>query len=95
MDTKISLIRLATRSTTTRTKVVVAPHPRFVYYVSVPGVTGVEADAGHRPTSPRPASGLPVAVGFGIKTPNGRAMAGGRRRWCRFGAGRKRWVNEA
>jgi tryptophan synthase alpha chain len=45
----------------------------FVYYVSVAGVTGVkEADAAT--VAPhvervRRASGLPVAVGFGIKTP--------------------------
>lgn len=45
----------------------------FVYYVSVAGVTGVkEADA--QAVAPnveriRKASGLPVAVGFGIKTP--------------------------
>lgn len=45
----------------------------FVYYVSVAGVTGVkEADADT--VAPhveriRKASGLPVAVGFGIKTP--------------------------
>lgn len=45
----------------------------FVYYVSVAGVTGVkEADA--QVVAPnveriRKASGLPVAVGFGIKTP--------------------------
>jgi tryptophan synthase alpha chain len=45
----------------------------FVYYVSVAGVTGVkEADAGA--VAPhvervRKASGLPVAVGFGIRTP--------------------------
>ncbi len=45
----------------------------FVYYVSVAGVTGVkEADAAT--VAPhvervRKASGLPVAVGFGIKTP--------------------------
>lgn len=45
----------------------------FVYYVSVTGVTGVkEADADVvRPHVERirRASGLPVAVGFGIKTP--------------------------
>ena len=45
----------------------------FVYYVSVAGVTGVkEADAAT--VAPhvervRKASGLPVAVGFGIRTP--------------------------
>ena len=45
----------------------------FVYYVSVAGVTGVkEADADAvRPAVERvrKASGLPVAVGFGVKTP--------------------------
>ena len=43
----------------------------FVYYVSVAGVTGVkEADAGliaPAVARVRAASGLPVAVGFGIK----------------------------
>jgi tryptophan synthase alpha chain len=45
----------------------------FVYYVSVAGVTGVkEADADAIAPAVkrvREASGLPVAVGFGIKTP--------------------------
>lgn len=45
----------------------------FVYYVSVAGVTGVkEADAAAVAPNVdriRKASGLPVAVGFGIKTP--------------------------
>ena len=45
----------------------------FVYYVSVAGVTGVKsADAGAvAPAVARvkAASGLPVAVGFGIRTP--------------------------
>jgi tryptophan synthase alpha chain len=53
--------------------VVVRRTSGFVYYVSVAGVTGVkEADAAA--VAPhvervRKASGLPVAVGFGIKTP--------------------------
>jgi tryptophan synthase alpha chain len=70
----ISLIRLATpTSDDARLKVVVARTSGFVYYVSVAGVTGVkEADAAA--VAPhvervRRASGLPVAVGFGIKTP--------------------------
>jgi len=70
----ISLIRLATpTSDDKRLKVVVARTSGFVYYVSVAGVTGVkEADAST--VAPhvervRKASGLPVAVGFGIKTP--------------------------
>jgi tryptophan synthase alpha chain len=45
----------------------------FVYYVSVAGVTGVKA-ADASAVAPavqrvRAASGLPVAVGFGIRTP--------------------------
>jgi tryptophan synthase alpha chain len=70
----ISLIRLATPTTDdARLPAVVRGTSGFIYYVSVAGVTGVkEADAGA--ISPavervRRASGLPVAVGFGIKTP--------------------------
>lgn len=70
----ISLIRLATPTTDdARLQVVVRRTSGFVYYVSVAGVTGVkEADAAA--VAPhvervRKASGLPVAVGFGIKTP--------------------------
>jgi len=71
---ELSLIRLATPTTDdARLPVVVARTSGFVYYVSVAGVTGVkEADA--EAVAPnvarvRAASGLPVAVGFGIKTP--------------------------
>jgi len=70
----VSLIRLATPTTDDkRLQVVVRRTSGFVYYVSVAGVTGVkEADA--QAVAPhvervRKASGLPVAVGFGIKTP--------------------------
>jgi tryptophan synthase alpha chain len=70
----VSLIRLATPTTDdARLKVVVRRTSGFVYYVSVAGVTGVkEADAAT--VAPhvervRRASGLPVAVGFGIRTP--------------------------
>ena len=71
---QVSLIRLATpTSDYKRLPVVVARTSGFVYYVSVAGVTGVkEADAeAVRPAVERvrAASGLPVAVGFGIKTP--------------------------
>jgi tryptophan synthase alpha chain len=70
----ISLIRLATPTTDDkRLPAVVRRTSGFVYYVSVAGVTGVkEADAsGVAPAVERVrrASGLPVAVGFGIKTP--------------------------
>jgi len=70
----IALIRLATPTTDdARLKVVADRTSGFVYYVSVAGVTGVkEADAAAvAPAVARVknASGLPVAVGFGIKTP--------------------------
>jgi tryptophan synthase alpha chain len=72
--TGIALIRLTTPTTDDeRLKVVAARTKGFVYYVSVAGVTGVkEADADAvRPAVARmrAATGLPVAVGFGIKTP--------------------------
>jgi tryptophan synthase alpha chain len=70
----ISLIRLASPTTDdARLPAVVRRTSGFVYYVSVAGVTGVkEADA--ESVAPavarvKAASGLPVAVGFGIKTP--------------------------
>jgi tryptophan synthase alpha chain len=70
----LSLIRLATPTTDDkRLPVVVRRTSGFVYYVSVAGVTGVkEADAdavAPHVERVRKASGLPVAVGFGIKTP--------------------------
>jgi tryptophan synthase alpha chain len=70
----LSLIRLATPTTDdARLKVVVRRTSGFVYYVSVAGVTGVkEADAATvapHVARVRKASGLPVAVGFGIRTP--------------------------
>jgi tryptophan synthase alpha chain len=70
----LSLIRLATPTTDDkRLPMVLRRTSGFVYYVSVAGVTGVkEADEG-AVTTPvqriRAASGLPVAVGFGIRTP--------------------------
>jgi tryptophan synthase alpha chain len=70
----VSLIRLATPTTDdARMKVVVRRTSGFVYYVSVAGVTGVKA-ADASAVAPhvervRKASGLPVAVGFGIRTP--------------------------
>ncbi len=70
----LALIRLATPTTdAARLPVVVRRTSGFVYYVSVAGVTGVlEADAdvvAPAVARVRAASGLPVAVGFGIKTP--------------------------
>ena len=70
----VSLIRLATpTSDDARLATIVRRTSGFVYYVSVAGVTGVkEADAAvvaPHVERVRKASGLPVAVGFGIKTP--------------------------
>jgi tryptophan synthase alpha chain len=70
----VALIRLATPTTDDqRLPAVVRRTSGFVYYVSVAGVTGVkEADAdvvAPHVERVRKASGLPVAVGFGIKTP--------------------------
>ncbi len=69
----LSLIRLATpTSDDARLATIVKRTSGFVYYVSVAGVTGVkEADAdavAPHVERVRRASGLPVAVGFGIKT---------------------------
>ena len=70
----MSLIRLATPTTDdARLRVVASRTSGFVYYVSVAGVTGAkEADAdavAPAVVRVRAATGLPVAVGFGIKTP--------------------------
>jgi tryptophan synthase alpha chain len=70
----VSLIRLATpTSDDDRLQTIVRRTSGFVYYVSVAGVTGVkEADAAvvaPHVERVRKASGLPVAVGFGIRTP--------------------------
>jgi tryptophan synthase alpha chain len=70
----VSLIRLATpTSDDARLATIVRRTSGFVYYVSVAGVTGVKA-ADAAEVAPnvervRRASGLPVAVGFGIRTP--------------------------
>jgi tryptophan synthase alpha chain len=70
----LSLLLLSTpTSDDARLKVIQRRTSGFAYYVSVAGVTGVkEADAAA--VAPhvervRKASGLPVAVGFGIRTP--------------------------
>jgi tryptophan synthase alpha chain len=70
----LALVRLAAPTTdAARLPAVVRRTSGFVYYVSVAGVTGVkEADAeAVKPAVERlrAASGLPVAVGFGIRTP--------------------------
>ena len=71
---QLSLLHLSTpTSDDARLKVVLRRTSGFAYYVSVAGVTGVkEADAATvapHVNRVRAASGLPVCVGFGIKTP--------------------------
>jgi len=73
-DAGVDLIRLATPTTDAARLRVVARRTRgFVYYVSVTGVTGGKAaraaDIAPAVARVRDASGLPVAVGFGIRTP--------------------------
>lgn len=70
----VALIRLVTpTSDDHRLQTLVRRTRGFIYYVSVAGVTGVkeaDADAIAGPVSRvRESSGLPVAVGFGIRTP--------------------------
>ena len=71
---RVSLIRLATpTSDDARLKIIARRTSGFVYYVSVAGVTGVK-EAQALSVAPavervRKASGLPVAVGFGVRTP--------------------------
>lgn len=70
----LSLIRLATPTSDDKRLVTLVKRTSgFVYYVSVAGVTGVKA-ADASAVAPavarvKKASGLPVAVGFGIRTP--------------------------
>ena len=70
----IDFIRLATPTTNDeRLPTVIRNASGFVYYVSVAGITGQKVgDAGvieAAVTRLKTASGLPVAVGFGIRTP--------------------------
>ena len=78
----LALIRLATPTTdAARLPAVVEGTRGFVYYVSMTGITGSkEAEAeglSARVDAVRAASGLPVVVGFGIKTPERAAEIAG------------------
>ena len=71
----IAVIRLATPTTTeNRMETVANGSSGFVYYVSVAGVTGAgvgaEADISAGVEQARRISKLPVAVGFGVRTPD-------------------------
>lgn len=70
----IAFIRLATPTTDDRRlPAVLSNASGFIYYVSVAGVTGAgsgaTADVAAAVARLKSASGLPVAVGFGVKTP--------------------------
>jgi tryptophan synthase alpha chain len=70
----LSFIRLVTPATPeSRVQDLVAAATGFIYYVTVAGVTGTKSAAGGDIAAGvariRAASGLPVAAGFGIRTP--------------------------
>lgn len=77
----IDVIRLATPTTDDRRRQTVINGARgFIYYVAVAGVTGRKSAVVEsvRPAIAelKSASGLPVAVGFGVKTPEQAAQFG-------------------
>jgi tryptophan synthase alpha chain len=70
----LDLIRLATPTSDDRRLPLIVEHTRgFIYYVAIAGITGTRsADAGEVATAVarlRRFTSLPVAVGFGIRTP--------------------------
>ncbi len=73
-DTGLHFIRLATPTTDqARLAKVLTNASGFIYYVSITGITGTRSarpgDVGERIAALRAATDLPIAVGFGIKTP--------------------------
>jgi len=78
----LNFIRLATPTTDdARLPVVLQNTSGFVYYVSITGITGAAeaqaADVGPEVARIKAQTGLPVIVGFGIKTPDAaQAIAG-------------------
>ncbi|MBI3355774.1 MAG: tryptophan synthase subunit alpha [Nitrospirae bacterium] len=64
---------LAPTSTSDRRKLVARESQGFVYYVSLTGITGAKlsnvADVSHNVEKIRKVSAVPVAVGFGVATP--------------------------
>jgi tryptophan synthase alpha chain len=77
----IAHIRLATPTTdASRMRIIADGAAGFLYYVSVAGVTGAgvgaEADIRGGVAQARDISGLPVAVGFGVRTPEQAARFG-------------------
>ncbi|MGB7405525.1 MAG: tryptophan synthase subunit alpha [Pacificimonas sp.] len=73
-DAGLHMIRLATPTTdAARLPAVVEKASGFLYYVSVAGVTGTKSsvvtDVGDAVARIKQATDLPIAVGFGIRTP--------------------------
>jgi tryptophan synthase alpha chain len=78
----LDIVRLATPTTSeARLPTVLRGAGGFLYYVSIAGVTGTKSFAEDEVraavTRLKAASGLPVAVGFGIKTPENAAFVAG------------------
>ena len=77
----IALIRLVTPTTDAKRLAKILPHAGgFLYYVSIAGVTGTASadptQVGQHIADVKKHTGLPVIVGFGIKTPeDAKAMA--------------------
>jgi tryptophan synthase alpha chain len=74
-DAGLHFIRLATPTTDeARLAKVLTNSSGFIYYVSITGITGTRSadagDVGRRIAALRAATELPIAVGFGIKTPD-------------------------
>ena len=93
----VSPIRLATpTSDEARLQTILKDTSGFVYYVSVAGITGKQQAAlgsiEQAVARLKAATDLPVAVGFGVRTPEQaqRHRQGGGRRRGRLGAGRDR-----
>ncbi len=71
---ELSLIKLTAPTTTKkRAEIVLKRSSGFVYYVSIAGITGTKeaniGDVRSKITELRESTDLPIAVGFGIKTP--------------------------
>ncbi|MGI9382278.1 MAG: tryptophan synthase subunit alpha [Methyloligellaceae bacterium] len=83
IDAGLNFIRLATPTTDAkRLPMVLSNTSGFVYYVSIAGITGTRApdatDVADHVARIKAATDLPVAVGFGVKTPEQvRAIAAG------------------
>lgn len=79
---KLAIIKLAAPTTTPeRAKTVLSKASGFLYYVSITGITGAKtADFGKvkkAVTALKSKTKLPIAVGFGIKTPADAKVVGG------------------